>query len=123
MPNPSELARQEYDRAAPSAEGEIGVKMLTREELVARVTKEMEDFDNGQLNQPALGSFERKLEQLLNEHSMEGAGGDTPDFILARFLRLQLDIFHHTVRRRDHWYGRDKELVDTVMLREEANRG
>lgn len=125
MPSPSELERVDqeaqamrdegdalapFSRAAPTAEGEIGVRLSPEQQLV-ELTKEMEQFDNGSMQLPAVGTFERKLEALINEHSIEGCGADTPDFILARFLRLQLAIFDATVRRRRHWYGEREGLI------------
>lgn len=129
MPNPSELERadqEQFDRAAPTPCGDLGEQLYcvpkTREQIEADIAKEMEYFDNGKIDMPGVGDFERKLEALINEHSMEGCGGDTPDFILARFLRLQLEIFHVTVRRREHWHGRDGKLVDTAEQRQSTAR-
>lgn len=50
-------------------------------------------------------SFREELESLINRHSFEARGGDTPDFILAAFLAEQLEVFDRTVRARDRWYG------------------
>ncbi len=124
MPNPSEMERIEqetqaehpqYNRTAPTTDGGIGHKEMqvaipSREQQIVKLEDEMAAFDSGLVPSPAVGEFERKLEALINEQSMEAAGGDTPDFILARYLRLQLDIFHATVRRRAHWYGARDEL-------------
>lgn len=79
---------------------------FTEEELSARSDAEDRAFDDGTQQTPGIGDFEKKLEVLINAYSMEGAGGNTPDFILARFLRLQLALFDSTVRRREHWHGR-----------------
>ena len=51
------------------------------------------------------GSFPAELEDLINKHSIEG-GSDTPDFILAEYLRQCLNTFDMCVRRRESWYGR-----------------
>lgn len=118
MPNPSELERQaqeQFDRAAPTAEGEIGERIdyavpMSREDQLKNLEIEMDRFDKGDIVPPATSKFEKELEQLINYHSLENAS-NTPDFILARYLRLQLDIFDRTIRRRDHWYGRNEELV------------
>jgi len=48
--------------------------------------------------------FERELESLINRHSVENES-DTPDFILAGYLRGCLDAWNETVRLRDRWYG------------------
>lgn len=51
------------------------------------------------------GSFSAKLQELINSHSIEN-GSNTPDFILAEYLRGCLDNFDMCVRRREEWYGR-----------------
>jgi hypothetical protein len=48
--------------------------------------------------------FRDELETLINRHSVEN-GSNTPDFILAGFLNSCLDVFDHSVRERDKWYG------------------
>ena len=50
---------------------------------------------------PSLAS---ELASLLNRHSAEN-GSNTPDFILAEYLRGCLDLFDQTVLRREDWYG------------------
>jgi hypothetical protein len=49
-------------------------------------------------------SFEKALEQLINCHSIENES-NTPDFILAEYIRGCLDTFRNTVNKRDKWYG------------------
>jgi hypothetical protein len=49
--------------------------------------------------------FQSKLEALINECSMENES-DTPDFLLALYLRRCLDAFNEAVAAREHWYGR-----------------
>jgi hypothetical protein len=62
--------------------------------------------------------FQRELEHLLNRHCIENES-DTPDFILAQYLRGCLDVWDHTIRERDRWYSfkpwpdRDCTLGDT----------
>ena len=113
MPNPSELERVEQE--AMQDEGDLLTAAPTREKAAADIDAEMDDFDEGRHRWPAPGAFEKELEKLINRYNMERAGGDTPDFILARFLRMQLDIFHATVRRRESWHGREEKLVDRRM--------
>ena len=48
--------------------------------------------------------FETELEELINRYSME-EGSNTPDFILAAYLKACLDAFNINVKRRDEWYG------------------
>ena len=51
-------------------------------------------------------SFEKRLEQLINSESMEN-GCDTPDYILAAYMRGCLENFNRTVIERERWYGRE----------------
>jgi len=65
-------------------------------------------------------SFEKELEDLINRHCMENAS-DTPDFILAYYLKSCLDAFDTAVRRRTEWYGKPSDSgpmtdVDTVTV-------
>ena len=50
--------------------------------------------------------FRRELAALLNRHSKENHGGDTPDFILADLLSRMLSAVGETIHKRDQWYGR-----------------
>ena len=49
--------------------------------------------------------FETELKELINRHSEENRS-DTPDFILAWYMRACLDAFNRSVREREAWYGR-----------------
>jgi hypothetical protein len=49
--------------------------------------------------------FERDLTLLINKYSMENQS-NTPDFILAEYLRGCLNAFSFAVRHREQWYGR-----------------
>ena len=49
--------------------------------------------------------FEKELERLINKYSMEN-GSNTPDFILAEYLRSCLSAFNVAVTKREEWYGR-----------------
>jgi hypothetical protein len=56
--------------------------------------------------------FVEELEVLVNRYSME-VGSNTPDFVLAQYIRQCLEAFDNSVRARDKWYGfwdRDEEL-------------
>lgn len=78
--------------------------------------------------------FEEKLRGLINSQSMEN-GSNTPDFILAKYLRGCLQNFELAVVQRDSWYGlkhckrkRDEpgQAVDAppnIHLTEGLNRG
>lgn len=55
-------------------------------------------------------SFDVELEQLINKHSMEN-WSNTPDFILAEYLRACLNAFNNAVVSRSDWYApRDKSV-------------
>ena len=49
--------------------------------------------------------FVAELEHLLNRYSKE-SGSDTPDFILAEYLRDCLHAWNAGVTARERWYGR-----------------
>lgn len=49
--------------------------------------------------------FQKALQTLLNQHSMEG-GSNTPDFILAQYLLNCLNAFNVAVFDRERWHGR-----------------
>ena len=50
--------------------------------------------------------FEEAIRASINKHAME-SGSNTPDFILARYLKGCLDNFDQTVRERENWKFRD----------------
>lgn len=54
--------------------------------------------------------FQKELEKLINRFSMEN-GSDTPDFLLAIYLRDCLATFNVVVQAREKWYGREKREV------------
>jgi hypothetical protein len=54
--------------------------------------------------EPRSGKFQRELTALINRHSIEN-GSNTPDFILAAYMRRCLEAFEAAVRARDVWYG------------------
>src|SRR5271170_1199706 len=61
--------------------------------------------------------FEKELAALINKHSLEN-GSNTPDFMLAAFLRGSLDTYNQICQWRDKWFGfimrpRDKEHTVT----------
>jgi hypothetical protein len=48
-------------------------------------------------------SFVEDLQNLINKHSLEQYS-DTPDFLLAEFLKGCLTAYESTVKKRDKWY-------------------
>lgn len=55
-----------------------------------------------------MASFEEELSALINKHSLEG-GSDTPDFILASFLKNVLIDWNHAAKARDRWKAGDRK--------------
>ncbi len=51
-----------------------------------------------------MGSFRAELVRLVNKHSLENES-NTPDFILADYIKGCLEILDAAVKRRDEWYG------------------
>jgi hypothetical protein len=62
-----------------------------------------------------MASFQEELEQLINRHSKEN-GSNTPDFILASYLRTALANFDDTVKAREKWYGREQVSAESQEL-------
>lgn len=65
------------------------------------------------MEEESIRGFEKDLEHLINKHSMEN-GSNTPDFILATYLRDCLLTFNKAVRWREKWYGREPQLTDNM---------
>ncbi len=55
---------------------------------------------------PHQATFEKDLSRLINHYSQEN-GSDTPDFILAEYLKGCLRNFNITLQAREKWYGRE----------------
>ena len=66
-----------------------------------------------------MDTFERELKILINRHSMENES-NTPDFILAQYLRGCLEVFNAVVQQREKWYGRDPRPCTEVVTELEA---
>lgn len=56
-------------------------------------------------------TFEQELERLINKHSKEG-GSNTPDYILAEYIKNSLENFHQATRLRDNWYGGKRSVIN-----------
>lgn len=61
-----------------------------------------------------MSEFEKQLEHIINCHSIENES-NTPDFILAEYLRGCLDVFARTVAARESWYGRNNSAPGTTV--------
>lgn len=53
----------------------------------------------------SLTEFQKELEHLINRTSQEN-GSDTPDWILAEYLKNCLWSFNTALEAREKWYGR-----------------
>lgn len=81
---------------------------------------DIEGYDGPVAPGPIESQFLLALESLINRHSVENES-DTPDFILAQYLRGCLDAWNKAVRERDRWYGHDPWPNKTAAVeREEA---
>lgn len=54
-----------------------------------------------------MAEFESELTQLVNRYSLE-SGSNTPDYILAQYIRNSLNAFNAAVNMREEWYGRNQ---------------
>lgn len=55
---------------------------------------------------PDESQFLEELTHLINKHSQENES-NTPDFILAIYLKGCLATFSEAIQLRENWYGRD----------------
>jgi hypothetical protein len=73
----------------------------------------------------ALDLFEKELTSLINKHSLESFS-DTPDFILASYLRTCLEAYNKSQRRRQEWYSEPIQVgitpVDEYQKRKETEK-
>ena len=65
-----------------------------------------------------LDTFEKEVEALINRLSLEGQAGDTPDFIVAKYLRECLETFGNTIVARETWYGRSRDVTPRIQTYE-----
>jgi len=59
--------------------------------------------------QHRLDEFEKELTGLINKYSLENIS-NTPDFILADYLRDCLEILDYAIRDREKWYGKKNKI-------------
>lgn len=62
--------------------------------------------------------FEKELETIINICNVENES-NTPDFILAQYIRNCLNAFNEACNAREKWYGREKKLVEPPCNGEE----
>ena len=48
-------------------------------------------------------TFEKELESLINRYSKENES-NTPDFILAEYIKGCLKVYAETINKRDNWF-------------------
>ena len=64
---------------------------------------------------PKARTFQKELEYLINKYSIEN-GGNTPDFILAKYLHQCLTTFSQRVPENTHVYDSVARTVPTVCF-------
>ncbi len=106
----SGLWYQNHHAAGSIAEIRVDGEKLNISPLAADVPEEQAIME--------LDKFENELDNLINCHSMEN-GSDTPDYILARYLRDCLETWNRAVRRRENWYGRVPKACEVPITPEE----
>jgi hypothetical protein len=74
----------------------------TPEEIAESLVETMVNYDPQQ-------EFLSKLEQVINSFSIENES-NTPDFILAKFLRTVLDAWATATKEREAWYGKELKI-------------
>lgn len=62
-------------------------------------------------------SFTEELTTLINRYSLENAS-DTPDFLLAEYINMALEVYNTIVVKREKWYGRETGNGRSIMARE-----
>ena len=55
--------------------------------------------------------FEKELQTLINRCNIENES-NTPDFILAQYIRNCLNAFNKACNSREKWYGREQVEVE-----------
>lgn len=63
-----------------------------------------EDLSKVEPSQAQNNNFIEELQNLLNRHSIENES-DTPDWILAEYIKKILEAWNSSVLQRDKWYG------------------
>ena len=52
-----------------------------------------------------MNEFEKELQELLNRYSKENES-NTPDYVLAHYIKYSLKAFNQAVNLREEYYGR-----------------
>lgn len=55
--------------------------------------------------------FEKELENVISRYSKESES-NTPDYILAEFMKNSMDNFHRATKLRDNWYGGRRSIIN-----------
>ena len=82
--------------------------------------KELVDKFYNSVGEYNMDTFEEELRSLINRYSLEN-GSDTPDYLLAEYLRRCLENYNETVSFREHWHGR--KLFKDRQINEEISTG
>lgn len=90
-----------------------GKRMTDKGNKILDTTKVMEEQVQKVVNDMYIHDFRGKLEDLINRESMEN-GSDTPDFILAEYLKDCLVAFDKATTRRTDWYKPEEKTDDNA---------
>ena len=52
-----------------------------------------------------MNDFEKELQELLNRYSKENES-NTPDYVLAHYIKYSLKAYNQAVNLREEYYGR-----------------
>jgi hypothetical protein len=63
-------------------------------------------------------TFLSELEHVINKYSVENQS-NTPDFLLAEYLRGCLDAYNQAVLARDKWYGVHLEPANKYFIKQD----
>lgn len=69
-----------------------------------------------------MSKFKRQLRALINKHSME-MGSNTPDFVLAEYLKNCLKSFDKAIKARERYYGRsmyDDQIENNTIIKSDS---
>lgn len=78
--------------------------------MTAVLTRNPDSLMTDARRQLAYGNFRQELKHLLNCQSMEN-GSNTPDFILADYLKACLAAWDATTIARDKWFKFNSEIA------------
>ena len=90
-------------------------------EVLDNIVDEMGVLENIECNNNQ--TFEQELRHIINKHSVESENGDTPDFILTKYIMNCLYAWKTAIKTREAWFGSNKlvDRVGNVVIKETDN--